>query len=357
MKKIEFFFRNLLLWLLIILNRPGKNTPLPGFNKDTAILFIRLNRIGDALVTTPLIHEIKSQTGSRVIVLADRKNQFIFRNNPSVDEIIIFQKRFSGITSINKIIREKNINAIVDLHDDVSTTVSYMIAIAKVKYKFALSKSNQSLYTHTVKRADPSSVHIISRLLNLSELFSIRINIQEARVRYYPPEEITRKAEEQIAKMNPEGSFLVGINLSAGSKARLWSSDNYRLLLNELEKYNIRIILFCTEDDLQFAKQLGREEFIYPFTRGFDIFAAAIMKIDFLITPDTSVVQIASINRIPMFGIYVKYKTEDMLWTPFNTDFEYVVTEEPTVENISFEEVKKKLIPFLEKYINVKTNS
>jgi hypothetical protein len=50
--------------------------------------------------------------------------------------------------------------------------------------------------------------------------------------------------------------------------------------------------------------------------------------------------------KIPLFGIYVKYKTDDMIWTPYNTDFEYVVTEEPTLKNISFESVKKKLIPF-----------
>ena len=50
------------------------------------------------------------------------------------------------------------------------------------------------------------------------------------------------------------------------------------------------------------------------------------MKLDFLITPDTSVVHIASIKKIPIFGLYVKYNTDDMIWSAYNCDFEAVVT-------------------------------
>jgi len=47
-----------------------------------------------------------------------------------------------------------------------------------------------------------------------------------------------------------------------------------------------------------------------------------------------------------VFGLYVKYNTTDMVWSPYQTDFEYVETTEPTLKNISFTEVEKKLNPF-----------
>lgn len=357
MKRIEFFFKNILLKLLLLFNPVNKENTLPVISSRSKLLFIRLNRIGDALVTTPLLHVIKKEMGCRIIILADRNNHFIFRNNPSIDEVIIFEKGLKGILGINKIISEKNIDVVIDLHDDVSTTVSYLVALSKTRYKFGLSRSNHSIFTHTVERLNPANNHVIMRLLKLAALFGISVNPGSVSVRYYPTEEKIIQAEVQLKKMNPENKFLVGINISAGSKARFWGVEKYKLIINQLSNYDIKIIMFCTVQDFPLALKIGNEDLIYPLTGGFDIFTAAVLKLDFIITPDTSVVQIASINKIPLFGLYVKYETDDMIWTPLNTDFECVITEEPTIENISFEEVKNKLIPFLETHLNAKTNS
>jgi ADP-heptose:LPS heptosyltransferase len=357
MKKFEIFLKNILLKLLVTFNPVQKNIPLPQFDSTSNLLFIRLNRLGDALVTTPLLHEVKEQLKCKVYVLADRKNHFIFKNNPSVDEVFIFEKGLTGFKNFNSFLKQKSIDAVIDTHDDVSTTVSFLVALAMVKFKFALKKSNKSLFTHTIERIDPKSNHIILRLLKLLELFNLKVSANSARVRYYPSQEIISKASVELKKMNPENKFSVGINISAGSKARFWGVDNFKLLINLLSNYNVKPILFCTQEDLPLARDIAKESFIYPFTKGFDIFAAAVLNIDFLFTPDTSIVQIASINKIPLFGIYVKYKTDDMLWTPFNTDFECIVTEEPTLKNVSFDEVKNKLLPFLEKHLNAKQHS
>ena len=357
MKIIESFIKNELLKILIFFNPIKRQTPLPHFNKNSNLLFIRLNRIGDALVTTPLMHEIKNQIGCKVFVLADKKNHFVFRNNPAIDNVIIFEKGFRGLFKINKLIKDNKIDAVIDLHDDVSTTVSFLIVLSNVKYKFALRKSNFTIYTHLVDRLDPIQNHVIDRILNITKLFNIKFKKEEICVKYYPTENENRIANEQIQKMNFSNKFLIGINISAGSRARFWGLDNYKSLLKELSGYDVHIIIFCSENDIVLANQIADKKYIYPITKEFGIFAAAIMKLDFLITPDTSVVHIASIKKIPIFGLYVKYNTDDMIWSPYNCDFEAVVTHEPTLENMSFKEVKIKLIPFLENHLNVKSNS
>ena len=188
-------------------------------------------------------------------------------------------------------------------------------------------------------------------------MFNISVDKLNSSVRFYPTYAEKNIAHEQIFKMNPDNKFLIGINISAGSAARFWGVDNYKKLFETLANFDARAILFCSENEFHFAKEIVDEKIIYPITKEFGIFAAAIMNLDFLITPDTSVVHIASINKTPTFGLYVKYSTKDMIWSPYNTDFEVVVTENPTLEKLSFEEVKLKLIPFLEKHLNVKSNS
>jgi len=354
MKKIEILLRNILLKLLLLFNPVKKDFTKPVINSHSNLLFIRLNRIGDALVTTPLIYEIKKQIGCKVYVLADKKNHFIFRNNPSIDEVIIFDKGIKGILNINKIIKEKNINALIDLHDDVSTTVSFITALARVQYKFALRKASASLYTNLVDRLDSQNNHVIDRVMQMASLFNITFNRNEIAVKYFPSEKESQIAKKQIEFMNPAKKFLVGINISAGSEARFWGVENYTNLLKFISKYDVKIVIFSSKLDEHFAKQIADENDLYPLTENFDNFAAAIMNLNFLITPDTSVVHIASIKNIPVFGLYVKYKTSDMIWSPYNTDFDCVLTEESNLKNITSDEVKIKLIPFLEKHINAK---
>ena len=148
------------------------------------------------------MYEIKNQIGCKVFVLADKKNHFVFRNNPAIDNVIVFEKGFRGLFTINKIIKENKIDAVIDLHDDVSTTVSFLIVLSNVKYKFALRKSNFTIYTHLVDRLDPIQNHVIDRILNITKLFNIKVKKDEISVKYYPTENENRIANEQIQKMN-----------------------------------------------------------------------------------------------------------------------------------------------------------
>ena len=103
------------------------------------------------------------------------------------------------------------------------------------------------------------------------------------------------------------------------------------------------------------AKQIIDDE-RFIFTSEFDNFCALISKLNFLFTPDTSTVHIAAAFNVPVFGIYVNYNTDEIIWTPYNTIFDAVITKEPTLHNIMFSDVEKKLKPFLEKLLNIYNN-
>jgi ADP-heptose:LPS heptosyltransferase len=352
MKKIEQFFKWALLNLLLFLNPKIKSNGNEKFRSESKILFIRLNRIGDALVTTPLLDIIKKELNCSIYVLADKKNYFIFENNPSIDEVFIFNKSLTGFFGINKIIKSRKIDSVVDLHDDVSTTVSFLVALAKVPNKFGLKKSNSKIFTKTVERIDSSKHHVIERTLQLCSLFNLSFDKNYVSIHYYPQKESVKFADSEIEKRIPKNKFLLGINLFAGSEARFWGVDNFIKLIELIGKYELPYILFSTQNKLDIAKKITEEKFIYPPSKDFDSFAAGISKLNFLFTPDTSVVHIASMYNIPVFGLYVKYNTQDMIWSPYNTKFDCIVTEEPTLKNVSYEEVINKFIPFLEQNIN-----
>jgi ADP-heptose:LPS heptosyltransferase len=354
-KKVEILFRQVILKLLLILSKRRTIQNKPVITPLSKVLFIRLNRIGDALVTTPLLRQIKKQIGCSISVLADKNNHFVFEHCESVDSIIIYEKRLKGIQKLNSYIKKNKIDTLVDLHDDVSTSVSFILSKAPVKQIFGLKKENEKLYTHTVERLNSSAHHIIERTLELSKLFGFNPDYQNAEVDYQINQKSIDFAESFMNQFT--GKFKLGINITAGSPARFWGVNNYKALIKLISNYELNYIVFTNEEYFDKAKQITEEKNIYPPGKDFDIFAAGISKLDILFTPDTSIIHICSEFRIPVFGLYVKYKTDDMIWSPYNSEFKAVITKEATLENVTFNEVKNKFIPFLEKHLNAKRNS
>lgn len=353
-KQIEIQLKKLLLKILLLFKSSKKIKPQTDFSN---IMLIRLNRIGDALVTTPLIKVLKESLDCKITVLADSKNHFVFKHNPFVDEVLIFNKGLKGFFEIKNYVIENKINTIVDLHDDVSTTVTYLMALINAPNKFALQKKIKNIYTKTVPRPDPKQTHIIERILEIRKLFGIVDEVpKDLRVVYKPKKENLIQAKTFFKNTYSGNAKIIGVNISAGSDARFWGTENYKKLISFLKKYSNDLILFSAKSDIKYAREIAdNDTLIYPVSENFDRFASGISNLVFLITPDTSVVHLASAFNIPMFGIYVHYNTTDMIWTPYNIDFEVIVTKEPTLKNITFDEVRNKLNPFLEKYFASKS--
>jgi ADP-heptose:LPS heptosyltransferase len=351
MKKIEIILKNLLLKLLLLLkgksNGPVKNT----FDENSKILFIRLNRIGDALVTTPLLHEIKMSLKCKIYVLADRKNCVAYTNNRDIDELVIFEKGIKGFLNILRFIKDENIDTVVDLHDDVSTTVSFLIALCNAPNKFGLGKKNKNIYTRTVPRPESKIHHVVDRIMEIAKLFNIHPDMSRVKLHYYLDKTSIDNAEKLISCKFNESRFLVGINISAGSQARFWGIDNFKNLLDYLSHYNINILLLSSPRDSEAAAKIAGNNYNYFYSNDFSMFAAVISKLDLLFTPDTAVIHLASAYSIPTFGIFVKYNTEDVIWSPFNTKFDCIVTTNNSLNGITVDQVTAGLKPFLEKQL------
>ena len=348
MKKVEILFRKLLLNILLSFRFRSNSSPENYQDKETKILFIRLNRIGDALIATSLIHEIRKNIKSQIFLLSDKKNYFVFENNIDIDQLLIFEKGFLGIFKVLRFIKMNKINTIVDLHDDVSVTVSFLVAFSKAPNKFTLEKESKEIYSKTIPKLEPSVHHVITRLMEIEKLFNIApskdVNI------YYSPKKTSIEITLKYLNDNlPKRKFLIGVNISAGSDARFWGIENFKKLFSFISTFDV--FLICSPNDKELAKKISDGRITLFYSNNFDEFAAMISQLNLLISPDTAAIHLASAFKIPVFGLYVKYKTNDMIWSPFRSKFEYVVTEEPTLKNVTFEDVKLKLEPFIKRLL------
>jgi len=317
---------------------------------DKRILLVRLNRIGDALVCTPIIKALLDNN-FQVDIIADKKNYFIFKNFSGVSEIFIFTHRLTSLLDIIIATNRKRFDYIVDLHDDLSTTVSLIIAFSNAEKKFGLSKKTASLYSKTIDRPDARSNHVIERISQLLKLFNLNPAIAQKRV-FFPIDDRSRNIINNLMNDHfPDNLPLLGINISAGSPARFWGVEKYIKLLESIPSNNLNIIILSSPGDKELAKRISSGKYLTFSTEDFTEFAAIISRLNLLFTPDTSVVHLASAYNIPMFGIYVKFNTDEIIWYPYNTDYEAIITEEPNFINLEVQLVIDKLKIFLENYV------
>jgi len=356
LKKLEIFFRKLSLRLLLLLTKKVKNQN-PNINKGDRVLLIRLNRIGDALVTTPLIKTLNNYSSLIITVLASPSNSFVFENNPLINEVVVLAPGLKGFIRTVKKINKKNFKVIIDTHSDVSTTVSFLIAFLKAPNKIGFKKGTEKLYSRTIEQKDKSKFHIIERVLQLAEVFRIKFELEEVNVDYFPNEKSIELANRRIKGINPENKFLLGINISAGSDARFWGVVNFKKLLEKLSVFPISIIILCSPGDSKRAYNIAQNKFNVFYSNSFDEFAAIIKNLDLLFTPDTSVVHLASAFEVPMFGIYVKYKTTEMEWYPYRSEYEIVITHKPNFNNLDFNLVTDKFMKFLTRHLKNEKNT
>lgn len=351
MKKIEIYIRKILLRILLFCFPKKSLVNDIKLKEDSAILFIRLNRIGDALITTPLLSLIKKNTNHKIYVVASNYNYFVF-SSKIVDNVIVYDKKKITLFKLIRLINKLKPDVIIDLHDDVSTTVSFILAFSKAKYKIGFNKVNRKLYNYIIEKPDSSKTHVVERLLHFTKIFNIKYTKEEIRVFYYIDEKALEKINNYLLTNKLDNYFKIGINISAGSEARFWGIKNYKELITEITKYSqIKVIILCSPNDIEKAEQISNGLFPIFYDNSFENFSAMISKLNLLITPDTSAVHIASAFNVPVFGLYVKYNTNDMIWSPYNTEFECVITEQPTLKNIHLNEVLSKLKPFLEKIL------
>lgn len=363
MKKVEIFFKNLFLkWVLLKGRRKKYNEPI-SLKPGDRIVCIRLNRIGDALVVTPLLHKLKEITGCSITLIADRHNHFVFRNNPDIDEIIVFEKGSKGTKSVIQSLNKGNFKVFLDLHDDVSVTVSFIISKLKINRVAGLEKGNRSLFTDTIPRLDPTKHHVIERSLKIAELFTdgdgkpFTSLGDDGVIKYYPTTDNIEVVGRYFESKFPEKKFVVGINISAGSMARYWGTKNFRELIEFLKKKGVEYLLLCSTRDINLALEIDPYSERTYYTPDFGEFAAMIGKIDLLFSPDTATVHLASLHGVPVFGLYVKFDTDDIIWYPYNTRYEAVVTKEPTLKDMRFAKVIEKFEPFLKNELELYENT
>jgi len=330
-------------------------------HKAKNVLFLRYDRIGDMVITTPVFRELKlAYPHINITVLASTANQDVLKNNPYIDNIVTNHKNnlIGDLPSLLKL-RKQKFDVCVEFDHSVIPHAILRLKIIKPKKVISVKKdgrydvdgSELSLYDFYTER--PDNAHF--RDIWLATLKPFDINPKSSSYDLFITNDQQKQAQDFIKQYSSK--FLVGINLEGAVKGKKIELPELWKICQGLykENNNIQIIILTTPSNIQNINEKVIEislDYVATSYKTNTILdaAALINQLDLIITPDTSIVHIASAFNKPIVTIHENNHDSFQLFSPTSSLNKTVFSpKKDTLEGFDVQ----KVIEYSNKFIEV----
>ncbi len=323
LKPIEHKFKALFFSALksFLSRRSDGNNRLLDAAQLKKVLVFRPDRIGDMVITLPLVDGLKWHFPHiKVSILASPKNLSLIQDDSRFEKIFLYKKHLLSSPVELKKIRIEKYDCIIDtVFEDSVTTLFLSHFCAAGKPVIGMGKNKYAKYYDF--NCDNSGGHIVDNTLKLLGAFGI----DSTKVSGYSDLHLGRQAIE-IAddfRKTLTPNIKIGLNLSSGAPTRVWQREKWmeltKSILSSFPESQTILITIPSERNLAQEIKVQYKDRVHIIPHNLDIagVSAIIKGLDLLITPDTSLVHIARAFQVPVVGMYTgNFKNFD-LWHPY----------------------------------------
>jgi len=328
--------------------------------KAQSVLFLRYDRIGDMVITTPVFRELKlAYPHISITVLASKANQDILLNNPYVDHIVTNHKNnlLQDLPSLLQL-RKQKFDVCIEFDHSVIPHAIIRLKIINPKKVISVKKDGRygvdgsELLLYDFYTEKPSNAHF--RDIWLATLKPFGIKPKSNSYDLFVANNQQKQAQNFIKQYSSK--FLVGINLEGAVKGKkIKFSELYQICQGlHKENKNIQIIILTTPSNIRSINEKVTEislDYVVTSYKTNTILdaAALISQLDLIITPDTSIVHIASVFNKPIVTVHENNQDSYQLFAP-TSDINKTVFS-PKKDTLEGYDVQK-VIEYANQFIN-----
>lgn len=314
------------------------------------ILITLLGRIGDMILLTSAFQLIKDKYPDAIIdVIASRHNNIIPKLNPKVNKVYVYDKKFLNVLQLITELKRTKYDYYIDPKDHFSRESYIFSRIVKAQTKIGFNRQGYSNFDIQIDNSEKNKF-LFHSLRILKALKPLEIKIPEILPKPVLYEDPNSKdyVEKNFPKLS-EYRQIALLNISASKDYRMWTIENWKQFISEFSKSNIYFIISSEPRHREIATKLkGKHSMIFP-SRNFNDIISLVRKVDFVITPDTSIVHVASAWNKPTFALYVG---QEYLYWWFRPVSDYnrsvLAPDGQDVPEIKYNTLAKEFIIFLE---------
>jgi len=282
------------------------------------ILVIRVDEIGDAILTTPVFRALKQKfPQAEICVLIKPLTKEVYEKNSNIDRLILAKSWLNSwagqkasiidFIKLIKQLRKEDFDLAVELHTDPRN-----ILLASLTSKFCIGYAYRGLGFLLNKKAKSSKKHIIDQCLDVAGLVGT-VGTPDLELA------LTKDAIKAVRIKLKENGFnitkpqrLVCINLGAGRKNKFWFNNHWVDLVSEiLKKKNIWIVFTGTksesrevEEVLSLIKSNSKKIINLCGKTSLQELFALVSHSNLVIAPDSAIIHVAKALSVPSIGLY-----------------------------------------------------
>ncbi len=208
--------------------------------------------LGDLILTTPLVESVKKLFLTSYLALISKPfGKEVFKNNPYLDELIIFDKKSMSNWELIKKLRRKRYDIAISPHR--SHRASYSLFLARIPKRIGFDKAGFSfLYTDVVPHRFDGT-HEIIRNLNLLKVLP---EYDENKIQKNPS--LYLDEIEDIFFKNFDLEDKNYISIAPGSKwaTKRWTVEGFSELIDTLIERKEVVVLIGSKEDEEYTNEI-----------------------------------------------------------------------------------------------------
>jgi ADP-heptose:LPS heptosyltransferase len=315
LKKLELAWKAVWLAVFCAIARVLHRTaPVPDWRVDSCrVLFLRPDRIGDAIVSTGVFREIVARSPKLTLdVLASPRNRSILESVPSISAVRVFDRsRWADYPKLIGQLRSARYDAVIDCMVTAPSLTCLLLMLASgARHRIGIGGRGVDSALTVQVPVNRNRTHIVDLLAAFGPVFGADLDRTDWRPRLQVAE-----GERGRAMGIWEGAdgvpttHRVLVNVSAGRPARNWPERHFAAAIDHIRDRlggaEFVVIGAPTERDRveRIASSAGARAIETPDIR--DV-VALVSTATFLLTPDTSVAHMASALGTPAVAMYLR---------------------------------------------------
>lgn len=330
-------------------------------NSIKSILFLRYDgKIGDMIVNSLMFREIKKvYPDIRIGVIARGAAIDIIKDNPNVDKIYEYYKDRKKIKDLALKIKEEKYDLLIDFSEMLRVNQMMLINLCRARINTGLDRKDWELFDLSIESGKDFkwTEHITKRYL--AYLIKLGLKKENIDISYDIYLEDEKKYEAFFNEIKESKKLI--LNPYGASKHKSFNVETLENIIDYLKDKDIAIILTYFGDkykELEFLEKKYKYVYIPKEIESILDTAILIKKSDYVISPDTSIVHIASAFNKKMITVYPpkggKYGVDHLVWAP-KSEYSRVIFckdkigtyDEIDINTFNMQEMKEEILKMI----------
>ncbi|MBM3211967.1 glycosyltransferase family 9 protein, partial [Candidatus Poribacteria bacterium] len=272
------------------------------------ILLIRFGSLGDVVLTTPVIRELRKKFPNAYIsMLVGDRFADIVSANPHLNDVIPFQrgkKNPQEIMRVASLLKEREFDISIDMQKKFRSSLLAYLGGVKLRIGYHQPKG----FLCNVKIPDKGNEHSIDR--NLDLLKPLGITTADRQTEMFIRDEDREYADSFFkAKGLLQSPMILGLFPGASWRNKCWPPERFSAIGDlAIDKYKAEVIIFGGPDEMDIVDSVAKnmKNPVVTMKNRITILqlGAMIQKCNLFISNDTGPMHISVAFDIPTIGIF-----------------------------------------------------